>query len=142
MADILLLLEVNGQDPLPTQVRNNTRRQLAEAPIIYSDESGQGTKEFVLQNSSGDNRAEEVVVTTVAQPYNADFNQYLVEEWSYYDERAKAWTPYANTITINEIPPGRSVRLRTRMLASAGTNPTDFGGTATLRYLQSSIATG
>lgn len=129
----MAVYEVNGQDLLPSESRGRATRPLVDHPITAGDAEGEGIKEFVLRNITGELHVRSVVIQTLEAPFAAEGGT-LLHEWSYYDEGREAWSLFAPRHTVRDIGPGRTVRLRSRLKSSAEHTPRSYLGSTSFPY--------
>ncbi len=133
MAEILAVYETDGRDLLPPATRGRITYPEVTHPITAGDGGGEGIKEFILQNVTSELHVLSVVLQTLETPFAPEGGQ-LAHEWSYYDTAREAWSAFQPRHTLRDIGPGKTVRIRSRLTASAENTPRSYLGSTQFPY--------
>ncbi len=140
MANILAILHPDGTTALDREIRGGVEQPVIEIDLVYNDNGGEGMAEFIIRNISSNNNALKVEIRTTEDPTDNQSGNTLVQQWDFKPIGATKWNDrWRDSITIESIPPGQFVNLRTRVLATADTEPTTHRGGVLVKYLRSSV---
>lgn len=140
MANILALLHRDGTTALSKEIRGGVEQDVVDIDLVFNEDGGEGQQEFIIRNVSSNNIALNVNVTTAQHPVNNQTNNVLSQQWDYKPLGTEGWNnQWRDSLTIERIPPGQFVNVRTRVLATATADPAVHKGSLLIKYLRSSI---
>lgn len=140
MANILALLHNDGSSGITTEIRNGVEQQVIKVDLTYDNVGGSGLAEFILRNTTSDNNAEDVTVAIPTKPTDPQKKGELDQSWDYKPLGSENWRNlWQDTIIIPRIPPGGFINVRTRVLATATSEPTTHQGAILITYLRASV---
>lgn len=140
MANILSVLHKDGTTALSKQIREGVEQPVIKIDLVYNENGGEGEAELMIRNISSNNFARNVVVSTSEDPVDNQTGNSLNQLWDYKEIGSEHWkNNWRSNITIQRIPPGQFVHLRTRVTATADAEPTTHYGGVLINYLRSSV---
>ncbi len=140
MPNILALLHSDGSTAISTEIRNGVEQPVIEVDLTYNNNGGNGEAEFLLRNTTSDNNAIDVNVSTSIVPVDPQTKGELDQQWDYKPLGSENWRGlWENSINIPKIPPGQFINVRTRITATATSEPTTHQGAILVNYLRASV---